>query len=107
MINWHYFHKAQMLIWHLFYKAQNNILVKTIILHSKPKFYFGTYLQNASIILTLVSTYTKSHTHGKYKYSSLKKYFFHKILWEECLFFHNQLTTKAHVYYPWQNHSFL
>ena len=44
---------------------------------------------------------------GNTNYSSLKKkYFFHKILWEVCLFFHNQLTTKAHEYYPWQNSSF-
>ena len=44
---------------------------------------------------------------GNTNYSSLKKkYFFHKILWEVCLFFHNQITTKAHEYYPWKNSSF-
>ena len=49
----------------------------------------------------------KSLTHGKYKLLiSQKKYFFHKILWEVCLFFHNQLITKAHEYHPWQNYSF-
>ena len=62
----------------------------------KCKYYFNTCF-----------TYTKSLTHGKYKLLiSQKKYFFHKILWEVCLFFHNQLTTKAHEYYPWQNSSF-
>ena len=43
---------------------------------------------------------------GNINYSSLKKYLFHKILWEICLFFHNQLTTKAHKYHQWQNSSF-
>ena len=39
----------------------------------------------------------KSLTHGKYKLLISQKYFFQQNLWE----IHNQLTTKAHVYYPW------
>ena len=41
--------KAQILIWHLFTKAQ--VLLASIFI--KPKCYFGTYLLNSNIILTL------------------------------------------------------
>ena len=45
----------------------------------KPKYYFGTYLQNLNIIFDTCFTYTKPLTHGKYNYSSLKKYLSYKI----------------------------
>ena len=48
----------------------------------------------------------KSLTHRKYKLLTSQEYFSQQNLWEPCLFFHNQLTTKAHVYHPWQNSSF-
>ena len=48
----------------------------------------------------------KSLTHGKYKLPTSQEYFSQQNLWELCLFFHNQPTTKAHVYHPWQNSSF-
>ena len=48
----------------------------------------------------------KSLAHGKYKLPTSQEYFSQQNLWELCLFFHNQLITKAHVYYPWQNSSF-
>ena len=49
--------------------------------------------------------YTKSLTHGKYKLLTSQEYFSQQNLWEPCLFFHNQLITKAHAYHPWQNYS--
>ena len=39
---------------------------------------------------------------GNINYSSLKNILLQN-LWELCLFFHNQLTTKAHAYHPRQN----
>ena len=72
------FHKAQISIWHHFIK---------------PKCYFGIYLQNSNIILTLVlhilnlSLMENIIIHPS-KNTSLTKFI------------------KALVYHPWQNHSF-
>ena len=60
---WQLFHKAQMLFWQLFRKAQ---------------MLFWHIFTKSNIILTLILHMLKSLTHGKYNYSSLKKYFFHK-----------------------------
>ena len=101
-----YFTKPKYYFWQLLikpnntlapiYKSPNIILTKTITLCLKAQNYFlaKTYLH----IL-------KSLTYGKYKLFISQKYFFYKNLCELCLFFHNQLTTKAHVYHPWQNYS--
>ena len=43
---------------------------------------------------------------GNVNYSSLKNISFTKFMGTMLIFFHNQLTTKSHVYYPWQNYSF-
>ena len=61
------------------YKAQNYSLAKTYFHILKPL------------------------THGKYKLLIPQKYLFMGTM---LIFFHNQLTTKAHVYHPWQNYSF-
>ena len=45
----------------------------------------------------------KSLTHGLL---IPQKYSFYKIYGNYAYFFHNQLTTKAHVYHLWQNYSF-
>ena len=116
IIIWHYFHKAQIIIWQLFlqkpksilatiptkaqslfwqlfHKAQNTILAKTITLHLKPKCYFGTYLQNANIILTLVLHLLNLTLMGNIiihpsRNTSLTRFI------------------KVHEYHPWQNYSF-
>ena len=56
---WQLFHKTQMLFWHIF---------------TKCKYYFDTCF-----------TYTKSLTHGKYNYLSLKKYLSYKIYKSPCI----------------------
>ena len=89
---WHLFYEAQILFWQLFIKAQNTILAKTITLCSKPK--------------TISWQNLKFLAHEKYKLLISQEYFSQQNLWELCLFFHNQLTTKAHVHHPWQNSSF-
>ena len=91
MLIWHLFFKVQKFFWQLFHKAQ--MLLWHIF--TKFKYYFDTCF-----------TYTKSLTHGKYKLLISQKIFLSQNLWELCLFFHNQLTTKAHEYHPWQNSSF-
>ena len=111
--------------WQLFYKAQNNILAKTITfclntnlapIYKSPNI-IGIYFHKAQMLLWHIFTkfkyyfdtcftYTKSLTHGKYKLLIYQKIFLSQNLWELCLFFHNQLTTKAHEYHPWQNSSF-
>ena len=94
--------KAQMLIWHLFFEAQIffwQLFHKTQMLlwhiFTKFKYYFDTCF-----------TYTKSLTYGKYKLLISQKISLSQNLWELCLFFHNQLTTKSHEYRLWQNSSF-
>ena len=55
---------------------------------------------------SLAKTYfhmLKSLTHGKYKLLISQKYFF---MGTKLISFHNQPTTKAHVYHLWQNYSF-
>ena len=98
-------HKTQILFWHIFTKA---------------KYYFGNYLKSPNTILAhiykaqnyfLAKTYfhiLKSLTHRKYKITHLSKILLLQNLWELCLFFffHNQPTTKGHVYHPWKNYSF-
>ena len=56
---WQLFHKTQMLFWHIFIKF---------------KYYFD-----------ICFTYTKSLTHEKYNYSSLKKYLSYKIYKSPCI----------------------
>ena len=101
-----YFTKPKCYFWQLLikpnntlapiYKSPNIILTKTITLCLKAQNYFlaKTYLH----IL-------KSLTYGKYKLFISQKYFFYKNLCELCLFFHNQLTTKAHEYHLGKNYS--
>ena len=52
---------------------------------TKPKYHFGTYLTNPNTILTPILHKLKSLTHGKYNYSSLKKYFSYKIYKSPCI----------------------
>ena len=98
---WYLFYKTQILIWHLFCKAQ--ILISHLFYRS-PKCYFWQkqllYAQSPKLFLG------KIYTHGKNKLLISQKIFLSQNLWELCLFFHNQLTTKAHEYHPWQNFSF-
>ena len=102
-----YFTKPKYYFWQLLmkpnntlapiYKSPNIILAKTITLCSKVQNYFltKTYLH---ILMSL--------THGKYTLLISQKIFLLQNLWELYLFFfHNQLTTKAHVFYPWQDYS--
>ena len=91
MLIWHLFYKAQIFFWQLFHKGQ--MLLWHIF--TKFKYYFDTCF-----------TYTKSLIHGKYKLLISRKISLLQNLWELCLFFHNQLITKAHEYHPWQNSSF-
>ena len=62
-----------MLFWHLFIKP-NIILAKTIMLKAQKYFLAKTYFH----IL-------KSLIHGKYNYSSPKKYFSYKIYKSPCI----------------------
>ena len=43
---------------------------------------------------------------GNINYSSFKTTYSTKFMGTMLIFFHNQLTTKANVYHPWQNYSF-
>ena len=76
------------------YKSSNIILAKTITLCSKAQNYF---------LVKIYLHILKSLTHEKLLIS--QKYLFFKIYGNYAYFFHNQLTTKPHVYHPWQNHS--
>ena len=107
MIFWHLFlqspnailapiSQSPILFWHLYLQSSNIILAKTITLYSKAQNYFS-----AKIYLHIL----KPPIYGKYKLLISQKYFFYKIYGNYAYFFHNQLTTKAHVYYPWQNYS--
>ena len=51
----------------------------------KSKCYVGTYLQKLKYYFDTCFTYTKSLTHGKYNYSSLKKYLYYKIYKSPCI----------------------
>ena len=102
VIIWHYFHKAQIIIWQLFlqkpksilatiptkaqslfwqlfHKAQNTILAKKNYFTLKTQTLFWHIFTKCKYYFDTCFTYTKSHTHGKYKYSSLKKYLSYKI----------------------------
>ena len=102
MIFWHLFlqspnallapiSQSPILFWHLYLQSSNIILAKTITLYSKAQNYFS-----AKIYLHIL----KPPIYGKYKLLISQKYFFYKIYGNYAYFFHNQLTTKAHVYYP-------
>ena len=100
-----YFTKPKYYFWQLLmkpnntlapiYKSLNIILAKTITLCSKAQNYF------------LAKTYLhiwKSLTHGKYKLLISQKYSFTKFMGTMLIFFHNQLTTKAHEYHLGKNY---
>ena len=88
-----YFCKAQILFWHLISQSPNDILTPIFTKPKyyfgtkfiKPKYYFGTHLTNPNIILALVLLILKSLTHGKYNYSSIKKYLSYKIYKSSCI----------------------
>ena len=104
-------YKSQIHILALFYESQ----ILFWLYFTKLKYYFGTTLQSPNLFWQLfikaqnyfLAKYIlRSLAHGKYKLLTSQEYFFQQNLWELCLFFHNQLTTKVHVYHVWQNFSF-
>ena len=85
MLIWRYFTKPKYYLGNHF--TEPKILFwqeKQLLYTQKPKCYFGTCLQNSNIIFDTCFTCIKSLTHGKYNYSSLKKYLSYKIYKSPC-----------------------